>query len=216
MNACPVVCITALAISKLALLIRASASTQTPTQASGPAARQPACGLGDAGEQRVEVRLRVRDAEVDAVGRALAADGADGARLRQRERLAEQRVEGRLAGLGGAFAVDLGAGRFGIRAPVAALGDGLQRAVDGRAVLFEHGVRHGSSCGRRMRRWAKAARTVGEPESGAASGNLARPGRRDGHPQPLMGTGRAPRGDRMPARAVSPCRSGRSRRRPCR
>ena len=41
MNAWPVVCITALAISKLALLIRASASTQTPTQASGPAARQP-------------------------------------------------------------------------------------------------------------------------------------------------------------------------------
>ena len=42
MNAWPVVCITALAISKLAWLIRASASTQTPTQASGPAARHPA------------------------------------------------------------------------------------------------------------------------------------------------------------------------------
>ena len=74
MNAWPVVCITALAISKLALLMRVSASRHTPTHASGPGRAPRRLRLRDRGEQRVEVRLRVGDAEVEAVGRALAAD----------------------------------------------------------------------------------------------------------------------------------------------
>ena len=102
-------------------------------------------GLPDRREQRVEVGLRVRDAERETVRRALAADRADGARLVQRERLVAQRVEGGLAGLGGALAVDLGARRFGIRAPVAALGDGDERALERGAVAFEQRVGHGQT-----------------------------------------------------------------------
>ena len=65
------------------------------------------------------------------------ADVADGGRLRQRKALAEERVERRLAGLGRAFAVDLGARRLRKGAPVAALGDRLHRALEQCAMTFE-------------------------------------------------------------------------------
>ena len=57
-------------------------------------------------------------------------DDADRAGLLEVERLAEERVERRLAGLRRTFAVDLGARRLGVRAPVAALGDRGERALD--------------------------------------------------------------------------------------
>ena len=145
MNAWPVVCITALAMRKLCWLIRCRISRQTPAHASGPARRQPASAVADRREQRVDVGLRVRDAERKAVRRALAADRADGARLVQRERLVAQRVEGGLAGFGGALAVDLRARRFGIRRSSSRAR--RWRRARGRAWRggVRTGVRHGDS-----------------------------------------------------------------------
>ncbi len=94
-------------------------------------------------QQRIEVRFGIGDAERQSERRLLRADVPDGAGLGQRKALAEQRVEGGLAGLGRALAVVLGTGRFRIRAPVAALADGLHRAVERRAVAFEQGMGQG-------------------------------------------------------------------------
>ena len=135
-------CITAFAISKLAALIRASASTHSADPRLGPRRAPGSLRLRDRREQRVEVDLGVGDAEVDAVGRALAADGADRSGQLDRERLVQQRVERALAGFRRALAVHLRARGFGIRRPVAALGDGRERAVERRAMLVEQGVAH--------------------------------------------------------------------------
>ncbi len=89
----------------------------------------------DRREQRVDVRLRIGDAQRDAERRHLAADRADGARLLERERLAEERVERGLAGLDRTLAVALGA--LGMGTPVAALGDRGLRALEGGGVTFE-------------------------------------------------------------------------------
>src|SRR5439155_20628156 len=105
----------------------------------------------DRGEQRVEIRLRVGDAERNAVGRYFAADSSDRSWLLQRKRLALQRVERGFARFRGIFAIDFRTRRFGISAPVAALRDRLDRAVERRAMAFEKGVRHGNSSAFRWR-----------------------------------------------------------------
>src|SRR5205807_2565769 len=91
----------------------------------------------------------IAQAERDAVGRRLAADRAFGARKLQRKRFVEQRVECRLAGLSGAFAVDFWAGRLRERAPITAVGDGRQRLIEKRFVTFEQKMRQdeASRCG---------------------------------------------------------------------
>jgi hypothetical protein len=98
----------------------------------------------DRREQAVDVGLGVRHAHRHAERRFLAGDVAHGRGLRQRKALAEQRIERRLAGFRRAFAIDLGTGRFRIRAPVAALADGLHRALERGAMAFEKGMRHES------------------------------------------------------------------------
>ena len=62
-------------------------SRQTPTHASGPAFFHSSLRAADRGEQRVEIGLRIGDAERNAERRHLAADVADGAGLRQRKGL---------------------------------------------------------------------------------------------------------------------------------
>ena len=143
MNACPVVCMTALAISKLARFRRAMISRHTPAHASGPAFLHWSCARLAAASSASRSDFGIRDAERHAERRLLRADVADGAGLRQRKALAEQRVERGLAGLRRAFAIILGAGRLRKRAPVAALADGLHRAVEHGAVAFEQGVGQG-------------------------------------------------------------------------
>ena len=137
MNACPVVCITAFAKRKLSRLIRCRISAHTPTHASGPALRHSRSAAADRGEQRVEIGLRIRDAQRKAVRRLFAPDRSDGARLvecRTACRAARRtppcrhrpRLRHRPSGSG-----------FGIRAPVTAIGD-RGRA---RARSLRHGVR---------------------------------------------------------------------------
>ena len=58
-----------------------------------------AFGVADRREERVDIRLGIADAERKAERRHLAAHGADRARLVERERLADERVECGLAGL---------------------------------------------------------------------------------------------------------------------
>jgi hypothetical protein len=87
-------------------------------------------GFGDRREQCVDIGLRVRDAEREAIGRTLAANGANGAGLVQRKRLVAQGIERCLAGFRSAFAIDFGARRFRKRAPVCSLGDGGERALE--------------------------------------------------------------------------------------
>ena len=142
MNAWPVVCITALAISKLALLMRASDLDAHAGPRLGIGLAPLVVRAADGGEQAVDVGLGIRDAERNAERRALAADVADGRRLRQRKALAEKLVERRLACFRGAFAVDLGACRFGERAPVAALVDRLHGALEQLAMALEKRMRH--------------------------------------------------------------------------
>ncbi|MBB5785011.1 hypothetical protein [Nonomuraea jabiensis] len=91
-------------------------------------------------DQAVHERLRVGDAEVDAVRGALGADPGPGARLVEGELLAEVGLERLLAPLGRPLAVDARARRLGIGAPVSPLGDGRQRLLQSVAVLLEHGV----------------------------------------------------------------------------
>ena len=98
--------------------------------------------LVDGREQGVEIGARVGHAERHAEWRLLGADLARRRRLGQCKRLAEQRVERGLAGLGRAFAVVARARRLGIRRPVATLGDRGERAVERRAVLVEQGMGH--------------------------------------------------------------------------
>ncbi len=92
-------------------------------------------------EQNVEVRVRVGDAEVDAVGRALAADQLVGSRLGQRERVSQVPLVGRLALGRRLLAISLR--HLRVRAPVPPLADRLQGPVEGLAVadreLFGHG-----------------------------------------------------------------------------
>src|SRR6185437_8112872 len=61
----------------------------------------------DRGHQAVDVDLRIRDAEANAVRRTLGADLSDRRRLRQRKALVRELVERSLARLGGAFAINL-------------------------------------------------------------------------------------------------------------
>ena len=98
---------------------------------------------GDRRKELVEVDARIGNAERDPIRRAFATDGPDGCWQVDRKRLVGQRVERRLAGVGGAFAVDLRARRLGKRRPVAALGDRLQRLVQQRAVALEKRMGHG-------------------------------------------------------------------------
>ena len=147
MNAWPVVCMTALAISKLALLMRSRISRHTPTHASGPALRHARFARLDRRQQAVEVRLRIRDAE--RACRTATARRRPGrpSPAASAESGVEQRVERGLAGFGRAFAVDLRARRLGKRRPVAALGDRLDGAVERRAMAFEKGCDTGGlSC----------------------------------------------------------------------
>ena len=88
-------------------------------------------------QQRVGIGLRVRDAEVEPERRSLAARRRAAGLTGTGKRLAEQRVERRFAGICCALTVHLGARRFGIRAPVAALVDRLQRALQRRLMLIE-------------------------------------------------------------------------------
>src|SRR6185295_9107573 len=97
----------------------------------------------DGGHQPVDVGLGVGDTEAHPVGRLLAADLADRRRLRQRKAPVQHRVVLRLAGFGGALAVDLRTRRLGKRRPVTATADRFDGAVKRRAVTLEKGIRHG-------------------------------------------------------------------------
>jgi hypothetical protein len=115
-----------------------------PDVRSGRAPRRDRCRGG--GEHRVDVSVRVGQAEVDAVRRPLAGHLAVGAGLAQRERLAEVVVEGRLA-VGGRLAAGgvLAAVRLevlGVGRPVAALPDRGERALQGLAVVALRRRRH--------------------------------------------------------------------------
>ncbi|MNC28825.1 hypothetical protein D3C75_770500 [compost metagenome] len=97
-------------------------------------------------QQRVEVRLVVGDAQIETVGRALAADAALDRRAVQLEVAALQRGEVDRAGGRGLLAV--GTLAFRIGCPVVAFGDGLEGALEQRLVAGEqvecgNGCRHG-------------------------------------------------------------------------
>ncbi len=81
-------------------------------------------------EQCFGIGLGIRDTQRKSVRRHLAANLPDRARLDKRERLVHERVERCLAGVRRALAVDLRARRFRIRAPVPALRDGSERAIE--------------------------------------------------------------------------------------
>ena len=104
-------------------------------------------GSDGSGEQRAGVAHRVLHAELDAVRRSVAGQPAGDAGLAEVEALAEHRRDRLLAGLVGAFSVDLRTGLLGVRRPVAARGDGVQRAVERGAVPCEQGMRHGGPRG---------------------------------------------------------------------
>ena len=126
-NACPLVCITALAISKLRALIRPDdlhADRGPHLRPGVPPGRHPGPG---GGEQRVQVGLRVGDLQRGPVRRALGADPADRAGLVQLEPRPQVGLVRGLAGLRGALPVHPGAGRLREGGPVAPLGDRGQR-----------------------------------------------------------------------------------------
>jgi hypothetical protein len=93
-KACPDVCMTALAISKLAALIRTSISTQSAARASGTGVPPGGDGGLLGGQRVVDVRHRVLDAELGTPGRALGRDPVDRARLAEVEPTVEERLEG--------------------------------------------------------------------------------------------------------------------------
>ena len=105
----------------------------------------------DGCEKGVEIHLRIGHAQGQAVGRALGADSTVGAGKREWKRLVQQRFERRLAGIGRAFAIDLRTRRFGKRAPVAPLGDGLQSLIEQSLMAFKQGMRHGRNLLARQR-----------------------------------------------------------------
>src|SRR5437899_3295706 len=111
-NAWPLVCMTACAISKLRALIRSMISRHTAAQRRG--------GRGD---QRVRAQVLVGHAEVQAVGRDLAADLLVRPRLAQAERLAQVCLERGLPGLGRALPVHPWARRLWVGRPVTSPGD---------------------------------------------------------------------------------------------
>ncbi len=107
--------------------------------------------LCDRREQRVDVRLRIGDAQIETERRAFAPDLADRTRLVEIERLVAKHVELRLRLVGSALAVVLRAGRFRIGGPVPAFGYRLKRSVERCTVLVEKVMRHGGLA-RRIRK----------------------------------------------------------------
>ena len=92
---------TACAISWLRALIRARISSATPAARVRTGVPPGRDGLLGRGQQPVDLGMRIRDAEIDAVGRPLARHLAVGPCLLQGERLAQVTVERRLAVCGG-------------------------------------------------------------------------------------------------------------------
>src|SRR5438552_12074982 len=97
--------------------------------------------FGDCREQRVEIDARIGDAELETVRRCFRAHLADGAWQRHRKWLTEKCVECGLAESGHLFPVSLRT--LGERAPVAALCDCLQGAVEKRSMALKQWLRHG-------------------------------------------------------------------------
>lgn len=96
------------------------------------------------GQQHVHVRVRVRHAQLDAVRGDLAAHPVVGAGLAEVQPGAEQGVEGRLARARVQAAVlPVGLGVLGVRRPVRARADRLQRLVERGPVLRDQPVRDG-------------------------------------------------------------------------
>ncbi|MDT4840998.1 hypothetical protein FQZ97_748380 [compost metagenome] len=102
-----------------------------------------------AGEQLLGVVLVVADPEVEAIGRTLGAGAADRRRAVQLEMPVEQRLERHLRALHRHFRILLEL--FAVGRPVAALGDGLQRAVERGAVVVEQFQGSASGGGRHDR-----------------------------------------------------------------
>ena len=126
-----------------AALVQPSQDFETHTGASVDAKLAPGRHRRLAGcHQRVDVAHRVLDVDRDPVRRTVGASPAGHAGLAEVQPRAGQRRDRPLAVFHGGLAVDLGAGHLGVRAPVAAAGDGLQGAVERGAVGVEQGVRH--------------------------------------------------------------------------
>ena len=140
-KACPVVCMTAWASSKLMRLRRCENLEADPDPSLdpglGPAGRGPPGGCQEVGNPG----LGIGDAEIEAIGRALMA-GPAAAGLIELEGSAELSLERRLAVRAGRLAVDLPARDLGECAPVAAGRRSLERPIEQSFVGLEE-PRHG-------------------------------------------------------------------------
>lgn len=105
MKAWPVVCIAALADLKLRAFRRLRISSDTPTQASGEAARYDAVGIGHTGEQGIDLETGIGRAECEAERRRLLAHATRTAALLRREGGVQVLLESGFTVGGGRFAI---------------------------------------------------------------------------------------------------------------